>query len=100
LFAVQSKRDLSAVASGNTGAALINEILLEKRKEFWGEGIYFLDMLRLGLPLARDPLHMFVLNIPGNSWQFIFQIPESEFLINKSLNAATDQNPITGLITK
>lgn len=96
LLAVQQSRDASAVASGNTGQALIDEIILEKRKELWGEGVYFLDMLRNGLPLDRDPLHIAPLNIPANSWNFIFPLPESEFLINTSINFGTDQNPLTG----
>ena len=99
LYELQQNRDpTTAVPSGNTGQALINEILTEKRKELWGEGIQFLDMLRLNLPLTRDPLHNAPLDIPAKSWTFIFQIPESEFLINKSLDINTDQNPSSGLI--
>lgn len=100
LFSVQQARDAAKVASGNTGAALINEIITEKRKEFWGEGIYFLDMLRTGIPLTRDPLHNTILNYPADSWNFIFQIPLPEFLINTALDKTTDQNPKTGPITK
>ena len=100
LLELQQNRDPSAVSSGNTGQALINEILTEKRKEFWGEGIYFMDMLRLSMPLNRDPLHIAALNLPANSWEFLFQIPEPEFLINTSLDITTDQNPSTGIITK
>jgi hypothetical protein len=100
LFELQQNRDPSAVSSGNTGQALINEILTEKRKEFWGEGIYFMDMLRLSMPLDRDPLHNTQLDLPANSWAFIFQIPEPEFLINTSLDITTDQNPSSGIFTK
>jgi hypothetical protein len=98
LLAVQVARDPSAVASTTTGQALINEILTEKRKEFWGEGIQLSDMLRLNIPLTRDPLHNTLINIPAKSWLFIFPIPENEFLINKSLTIAKDQNPLTGII--
>lgn len=98
LHEVQVARDPSAVASTTTGQALIDEIVNEKRKEFWGEGVLMRDMLRLSIPLTRDPLHNTVLNIPANSWLFIFPIPENEFLINRSLNMATDQNPLTGII--
>jgi len=73
---------------------------LEKRKEFYGEGIVLLDMLRNSLPLVRDAGHPAGMSIPGNSWDFIFQIPESEFLINKSMEISTDQNPATGIISK
>jgi hypothetical protein len=97
LFDVQQARDPNAVASGNTGQALIDEIITEKRKEFWGEGIYFRDMLRTSMPLTRDPLHTTPLNIPANHWEFIFQIPTQEITINKSLSP-TDQNPASGPI--
>jgi hypothetical protein len=59
-----------------------------------------MDMLRLSMPLDRDPLHNAQLDLPANSWAFIFQIPESEFLINTSLDINTDQNPSTGIISK
>ena len=99
LYMVQLRADPAAVKSTNTGQDLIDEILLEKRKEFWGEGIMFFDMLRNELPLVRDDDHPFILSIPANSWEFIFQIPESEFLINKNMDLATDQNPATGIYT-
>lgn len=100
LLDVQQARDASAVSSGNTGQALIDEIIIEKRKELWGEGIYFLDMIRTGIPLVRDPLHISQLTIPADSWRFIWQIPQQEFLINTSVNITTDQNPSSGQITK
>ncbi|HUS85862.1 MAG TPA: RagB/SusD family nutrient uptake outer membrane protein [Bacteroidales bacterium] len=100
LYAIQFRADPNAVKSTNTGSDLIDEILLEKRKEFYGEGIVLLDMLRNSLPLVRDAGHPAGMSIPGNSWDFIFQIPESEFLINKSMEISTDQNPATGIISK
>ena len=99
LYMVQHRADPAAVKSINTGQDLIDEILLEKRKEFWGEGIIFWDMLRNELPLEHDDDHPFKLSIPSNSWEFIFQIPESEFLINKNVDLVTDQNPATGIYT-
>jgi len=98
LLAVQQRADAGAVASGNTGQALIAEIIREKRKEFFAEGIYFLDMLRTGIPLVRDASHPAQVNIPADNWRFIWQIPEQEFLVNTSLNISTDQNPSTGPI--
>ena len=37
LFSLQLNRDPNSKASGNTGEALIEEILIERRKELYGE---------------------------------------------------------------
>jgi hypothetical protein len=95
LYAVQKNRDPNAVASGNTGQALINEILYEKRKDLYGEiGIGFLDIKRLGLPLVRSTGHplLYRFNFPANDNRFTLKIPRAEMDANKSLTAA-DQNP-------
>jgi starch-binding outer membrane protein, SusD/RagB family len=95
LLAVQKSRDPNAVASGNTGDALINEILYERRKELYGEiGISFLDIKRLGLPLVRSNGHptLYRFNFSANDNRFTLKIPQEEFDANKSLTAA-DQNP-------
>ena len=99
LYDVQLRADPNAVITTASGQTLIDEILFEKRKEFWGEGIIFRDMLRNQLPLEREVTNTFVVNIPANSWDFIFPIPESEILINESINQS-DQNPITGVLSK
>jgi starch-binding outer membrane protein, SusD/RagB family len=94
LYTLQKNRDASAVASGNTGAALINEILFERRKELYGEiGIGFLDIKRLGLPLVRSVAHptIYRLSISANSNTFTLKIPQSEIDANESLTDA-DQN--------
>ncbi|MCK7529965.1 MAG: RagB/SusD family nutrient uptake outer membrane protein [Marinilabiliales bacterium] len=41
------------IASANTGQALIDEIMLNRRLELWGEGFRFTDLKRLNLPLSR-----------------------------------------------
>ncbi|MDF2192263.1 RagB/SusD family nutrient uptake outer membrane protein [Paraflavitalea sp. CAU 1676] len=95
LLAVQKSRDASATASGNTGAALITEILLERRKEFYGElGLDYLDVKRRQLPLVRTGNHpaAYRFTIPANDNRFIMKIPQKEFDSNKKLNPATDQN--------
>jgi hypothetical protein len=94
LYTLQRNRDPNAVKSGNTGQALINEILLERRKELYGEiGVSFLDIKRLGLPLVRSNGHLlrYRLNIPANSNLFTLKIPQSEIDANESLTDA-DQN--------
>lgn len=95
LFLLQQDRDPAATASGNTGAALIDEILLERRKEFYGElGLDYLDAKRRQRPLIRAGNHpaAYRFNIPANDNRFILKIPQKEFDSNKALNPATDQN--------
>lgn len=49
----QVTRDPSYVAKGNTGDALIEEIMNSRRVELWGEGFRFFDLKRLHLPIKR-----------------------------------------------
>jgi hypothetical protein len=96
LLSLQKNRDPLAVASGKTGALLITEILLERRKELYGElGIDYLDIKRRQLPLVRAGNHAaaYKFNFPANDNRFILKIPQKEFDSNKALNPATDQNP-------
>lgn len=56
LNALRQNRETTAanyVASTNTGTALIDEIMLNRRLELWGEGFRFTDLKRLNLPLDR-----------------------------------------------
>lgn len=95
LLTLQKLRDPNAVASGKTGDALVDEILLERRKELYGEiGIGFLDAKRRGLPLIRSVGHPQVwrVNIPANDPKFSLKIPQAEIDANEALTEA-DQNP-------
>jgi hypothetical protein len=96
LFELQSNRDPNAVQSHNTVPTLIREILLERRKELYGElGIDWLDAKRLQLPIDRTTSNHPAPNdyiIPANDPRFNLKIPESEIQANKALSPA-DQNP-------
>ena len=95
LYTLQKNRDPNAVKSGNTGAALITEILTERRKELYGEiGVGFLDAKRKQLALVRGVGHppTYRVNIPSNSNKFTLKIPQTEMDANTSLKP-TDQNP-------
>ncbi len=95
LFELQSNRDPGAVKSGNTGSALIDEILVERRKELYGEiGISYLDIKRKQMPLVRTGNHpeAYKFDFPTNSENFILRIPQRE--IDSNLNISeSDQNP-------
>jgi hypothetical protein len=95
LFTLQSKRDPNAVRStAATKDALINEILVERRKELYGEmGVEYFDLKRYQRPLVRDGIQWSMLNIPATDNKWRWQIPQTEMDANKSLTAA-DQNPL------
>lgn len=54
LYTLAVQRDPSYTRSTNTGDALIEEILTQRRIELWGEGFRFFDLKRLNLPLNRN----------------------------------------------
>jgi hypothetical protein len=54
LYKLVSTRDKSYTKSASTGAALISEILMQRRIELWGEGFRFFDLKRLNAPLVRN----------------------------------------------
>ncbi len=81
-----------------TGDALIEEIILERRFELWGEGRRFFDIRRLQIPLDRTggnhvPANALFLELPANSNRFIYRIPISEIDANDNIGPG-DQNPI------
>jgi hypothetical protein len=95
LYDITITRDPSYVLSTNTGAALIDEIILQKRIELWGEGYAWFDMKRLSVALTRDypgsnhpAFGKF--NIPAGDNRFIFQIPQAEI----DANPLIVQNPL------
>lgn len=95
LYTLQKNRDPMAVKSTRTGAALISEILLERRKELYGElGISFLDIKRRQLPLVRTGNHpaAYLFNFPANDNRLILKLPQNEIDTNENINES-DQNP-------
>lgn len=93
LFALQSDRDSNAVMSGNTGQDLLDEILLERRKELYGEiGVEWFDAKRYNLPITRDPDHRVVVDVPASSNLWYLQIPQSEIDANDNIDASINQD--------
>lgn len=98
LFTLASNRNPLYVLSVNAGQALIDEVLLHRRFEFWGEGFRFLDLKRLNAPLVRNnagtnhngALVGGVFTVPAgdNRWQW--QIPQNEI----NANPLIEQNPL------
>ncbi|MBT0549220.1 RagB/SusD family nutrient uptake outer membrane protein [Riemerella anatipestifer] len=87
LFQLQQNRDPKAVKSTNTGEALFNEILTERRKELYGEiGVEVYDARRLSLPLKRSSWHPVSLSFEVNDKKIIYQYPQQEIDANPHLS--------------
>ena len=95
LVELQTNRDPEATASGNTGQALIDEIMLERRKELYAEGLAdFPDKRRLQEAWARDENHpaTFRFSFEQNDYRLFMLIPQDEIDANPALGD-DDQNP-------
>ncbi|MBC9909555.1 RagB/SusD family nutrient uptake outer membrane protein [Chitinophaga varians] len=95
LFAIQALRDPAAVKPpASIGKdALIDLILLERRKEMYGEaGVYYFDLKRYQRNLVRTGNHPYLLNIAATDPRWLIQIPISEMDANDKINPE-DQNP-------
>lgn len=81
----------AAVTEATGQSELLDAILLERRKEMWGEGIDLFDILRLQKPVVRTVAqgHFRDINIPANSNKLIMMIPEKEVINNDRM----EQNP-------
>jgi len=88
-------------AQGLTGQALLDEILLQRRIELWGEGFGLLDIKRLnqGLNRVTGPgnhglpyLNPGVFTTSPKDPRFLMRIPQAELDNNTSMTPA-DQNP-------
>jgi hypothetical protein len=96
LFTLMKNRNPSYVLSTNTGQALIDEIMFNRRVELWGEGFRFTDLTRLNLPMSRAgiPNHLtaltLVTTVPAGDklWEWLF--PQDEL----NANSAIVQNPL------
>jgi len=87
LYALQVNRDPDAVKANNTGEALLEEILVERRKELYGEiGVEWFDAKRLRRGINRDALHRIVVTLEPDDIRFVLQIPESEILANPNID--------------
>lgn len=90
LFEITNKRDASYVKSTKSGTDLINEIILQKRIELWGEGFAWFDLKRLGQGVLRDyngtnhPTYG-RFNIPTGDNKFLFMIPQAEVDANPDI---------------
>lgn len=97
LFTLAKNRDASYVLSTNTGAALLNEILIQRRVELWGEGFRFFDLKRMNAPLDRTGGNATialsgVLNVPAGGVEWQWALPQAEIDSNPAIGPG-GQNP-------
>lgn len=98
LFALASVRNPNYVTSTNTGSALIDEILLHRRIELWGEGFRFFDLKRMNQPLNRNGSNHVsavisgLYDVPAEDVRWEYLIPRAELNANKAI--AGQQNPL------
>lgn len=78
-------------------ANLLDEVLLQRRIELWGEGFRMFDVIRLKSGFNRNYTgnnHSYPLRLKPESWKFVLLIPYAEFQSNPAMNPDTDQNPL------
>ena len=112
---LMSERDKSYDCSTKTGTALgklttdetgslLEEILIQRRIELWGEygRIYDIKRLKQGFVRTAEMGHpsagitvLSSLKVDNpETYDWVLTIPQSEFDANKSMDANTDQNPV------
>ncbi len=97
LYELAHNRDASYVKSANTGQTLIDEIMVQRRVELWGEGFRFLDLKRTNSALDRTGANhnqslceTFEVPAGDKRWQFL--IPKDELNTNDAIS--DQQNPL------
>lgn len=88
LFTLAKQRDPNYVLSTNSGQDLIDEIMIQRRVELWGEGFRFYDLKRLNLPLDRtggnhnNTLAQKMIEPAGTKeWQFLIPRLELDYTL-------------------
>jgi hypothetical protein len=89
LYILQKNRDVNAVRSTNTGDALLNEILVERRKELYAEiGVEWFDAKRLRRGITRTGNHRIgtLANLTADDKKFFLKIPQAEIDSNEFID--------------
>ncbi len=95
LYIIQSRAIPGIGKSPATGQELIDEILIERRKELFGEGFRWNDIKRRNLPFVREGDHWVKYDFgPGEDeyYRLTFPIPQREIDANDAVSEQ-DQNP-------
>jgi len=95
LYALQVNRDVNAVKSANTGQALLDEILLERRKELYAEiGVEWFDAKRYGTGIPRTGNQRLKGSsaLEANDKRFYLKVPQSEIDANDNIDDSVNAN--------
>jgi len=95
LYTLQKNRDVNAVKSTNTGNALLEEILVERRKELYSEiGVEWFDAKRLRRGITRTGNHRIgsAANLAVDDKKFFLKIPISEIDANDFIDESVNDN--------
>ena len=89
--------DGSFVCEASDLNSFLDEMLFQKRVEFWGEGVVFFDYKRLGKGIQRgypgtNEAAVFAFNSDGLSPQWNIVVTNGEFQYNAGINSLTN-NP-------
>ncbi|MFH6995686.1 RagB/SusD family nutrient uptake outer membrane protein [Flavobacterium sp. FlaQc-48] len=88
LFDFEKARNSDYVLSSNTGQSLVDEILLQRRIELWGEGFRFFDLKRTNASLDRTGANHDsgivngVMNVSSTDKRWQWLIPKVEINAN------------------
>ncbi len=105
---VRTYRDPEFVSQASSAQELQDEIWLQRRIEFWGEGISWFDLMRLEKPVIRyeevggsiDTNYgaLAIFNVPANASYRLWPIPQKEIQANDGIDDA-DNNVMGTLPT-
>ena len=87
---VAKQRVPSFAGYTSTGTQLLNDIILERRKELAFEGMRYLDLLRLNRDVVRVNINnnyvgITPLTLPVSNFRRIFPIPQNEIDANPNI---------------
>ncbi len=90
LYDLVSARDDEYALSANTGQDLIDEIMIHRRVELWGEGHRWFDLKRHNLPLDRTgtnfkPSVVILMEYPADGTLWVSLIPRRELEANSEI---------------
>jgi hypothetical protein len=95
LYALQSNRDPNAVKSSSTGNDLLEEILVERRKELYAEiGVEWFDAKRLRRGITRTGNHRIknAASLLPDDKRFFLKIPQDEIDANEHIDESVNAN--------